>query len=155
MISVETQPRRGKRGEVGERGAEGPQGERGERGLAGNLIVQEGDTFLQRNTRNSTKRTYTSINETNMTLQTRSVVNKRQRTDQLHFHEAPHTTFRSTRHEHTHRYAVEAPVYHTSVRSQPRVSVKRVMNLEVFAPVMFQRINKVSKVVRPIYIFAP
>jgi len=86
---------------------------------------------------------------------TRSVVNKRQRTDQLHFHEAPHTTFRSTRHEHTHRYAVETPVYHTYLRSQPRVTVKRVVNLDVYAPVLFQRINKVSRVTRPIYIFAP
>ena len=155
MISVETQPRRGKRGEVGERGAEGPQGERGERGLAGTLLIQEGDTFLQRTTRNSTKRTYTSINEQNVTLQTRNTVNKRQRTDQLHFHEAPHTTFRSTRHEHTHRYAVETPVYHTYMRSQPKVTIKRVVNLDVYAPVLFQRINKVSRVTRPIYIFAP
>jgi hypothetical protein len=146
---------RGVAGPQGDAGPHGKQGERGQRGLAGTLLIQEGDTILQKSTRNSTKRAYTSITEQNVTLQTRSIVNKRQRTDQIHFHEAPHTTFRSTRHEHTHRYAVETPLYHTYLRSQPRVTVRRVVNLDVYAPVLFQRINKVSRVTRPIYIFAP
>jgi len=116
--------------------------------------MQEGDQILQRTTRNTTKRSYTSLNEQNVTLQTRSVTNKRQRTDQLHFHEGPRATYKSSRHEHTHRHTVEAPIFHTSVRSQPRVSVRRSVHLDVYAPVMFQRIRKESRVTRPIFVFA-
>ena len=155
-MSVETQPRRGRRGEkgeVGERGLPGV-GERGARGLAGTLLLQEGDQFLQRTTRNTTKRSYTSVNEQNVALQTRAVTNKRQRTEQLHVHEAPRATFKSTRHEHTHRHTVEAPIFHTSLRSQPRVSVRRSTVVEVYAPVLFQRIRKESRVTRPIFVFA-
>jgi len=117
-------------------------------------VVQEGDQFLQRTTRNTTKRSYTSLKKQNVTLQTRAITNKRQRTDQLHIHEAPHATYKSSRHEHTHRHTVEAPIFHTSVRSQPRVSVRRSVNVEVYAPVLFQRIRKESKVTRPIIILA-
>jgi len=146
---------RGEQGARGERGEVGERGERGTRGLAGTLLLQEGDTILQRTTKNSSKRSYTSLNEQNVTLQTRSVTNKRRRTEQLHFHEGPRATFKSARHEHTHRFVVEAPVFHTSLRSQPRVSVRRSVHLEVFAPVMFQRIRKESRVTRPIFLFAP
>jgi hypothetical protein len=135
-------------------GEKGDVGEKGARGLAGTLLLQEGDQFLQRITRNTTKRSYTSVNEQNVTLQTRSVLNKRQRTDQLHFHEGPRATFKTARHEHTHRYAVEAPIFHTSLRSQPRVSVRRSVHLEVYAPVLFQRIRNESRVMRPIFVFA-
>jgi hypothetical protein len=124
------------------------------RGLAGSLVLQEGDQILQRRTVNSTKRSYTSLNEQTVTLQTRAVTNKRQRTDQLHIHEAPRATFKSTRHEHTHRHTVEAPVFFTAVRSQPRVSVRRSVHLEVFAPVVFQRIRWESRITRPIIILA-
>jgi hypothetical protein len=117
-------------------------------------VLQEGDQILQRTVKISTKRTYTSVNEQSMTLQTRSVLNKRQRTDQLHFHEGPRATYKSTRHEHMHRYAVEAPIFHTSLRSQPRVSVRRSVHLEVYAPVVFQRIRNESRVTRPIFAFA-
>ena len=156
----------GPRGELGPVGPQGPQGvqgvvgpqgpigEKGARGLAGTFVVQEGDQILQRTVKNSTKRSYTSLNEQNVTLQTRSVTNKRQRTDQLHFHEGPRATYKSSRHEHTHRYTVEAPIFHTSVRSQPRVSVRRSVHLDVYAPVMFQRIRKESRVTRPIFVFA-
>jgi hypothetical protein len=92
-------------------------GDRDSRGLAGTFVVQKGDQILQRTVKNTTKRSYTSINEQSVTLQTRSVTNKRQRTDQLHFHEGPRATFKSTRHEHTHRHVVEAPVFQTSVRA--------------------------------------
>jgi hypothetical protein len=124
------------------------------RGLAGSLVLQEGDQILQRTVKNSTKRSYTSLNEQSVVLQTRAVTNKRQRTDQLHIHEAPRATFKSTRHEHTHRHTVEAPVFFTAVRSQPRVSVRRSVHLEVFAPVVFQRIRRESRVTRPIIILA-
>jgi hypothetical protein len=156
-VSAEIQPRRGRRGEkgeVGERGLQGDRGEKGARGLAGTLLLAEGDTILQRMVRNTTKRSYTSTNEMNVTLQTRAVTNKRQRTDQLHIHEGPRATYKSTRHEHTHRYAVEAPIFHTSLRSQPRVSVRRSVHLEVYAPVLFQRIKNESRVTRPIFVFA-
>jgi hypothetical protein len=129
-------------------------GEKGACGLAGTLVLQEGDQILQRTVKNSTKHTYTSLNEQNVTLQTRSVTNKRQCTDQLHFQEGPHATYKSTRHEHTHRYVVEAPVFHTSLRSQPRVSVRRSVHLEVYAPTFFQRIRNESRVTRPIIILA-
>jgi hypothetical protein len=155
-VSVETQPRRGRRGEkgeVGERGAQGV-GEKGARGLAGTLLLQEGDQILQRMVRNTTKRSYTSLNEQNVTLQTRAITNKRQRTDALHFHEGQHATYKSTRHEHTHRHTVEAPIFHTSLRSQPRVSVRRSTIVEVYAPVLFQRIRNESRVTRPIFVFA-
>ena len=135
-------------------GPQGPIGERGARGLAGTLLLQEGDTILQRMVRNTTKRSYTSLNEQNVTLQMRAVTNKRQRTDQLHFHEGPRATYKSSRHEHTHRYAVQAPIFHTSLRSQPRVSVRRSVHVEVYAPVLFQRIRNESRVTRPIFVFA-
>jgi hypothetical protein len=135
-------------------GPQGPIGVRGARGLAGTLLLAEGDTILQRMLRNTTKRSYTSVNEQNVTLQTRSVVTKRQRTDQLHFHEGPRATYKSSCHEHTHRYAVEAPIFHTSLRSQPRVSVRRSVHVEVYAPVLFQRIRNESRVTRPIIILA-
>jgi hypothetical protein len=67
-----------------------------------------------------------------VTLQTRSVTNKRQRTDQL----------------------VEAPIFHASLHSQPRVSVRRSVHLEVYEPMLFQRIRNASKVTRPIIILA-
>jgi hypothetical protein len=117
-------------------------------------VVQEGDQILQRTTRITTKRSYTSLNEQNVTLQTRAVTNKRRRTDQLHFHEGPRATFKTARHEHTHRHVVDAPVFHTSVRSQPRVSVRRSVHLEVYAPVVYQRIRRESRVTRPIFVFA-
>jgi hypothetical protein len=104
-------------------GPQGPIGEKGARGLAGTLLLAEGDTILQRTVKNTTKRSYTSVNEQNVTLQTRAVTNKRQPTDQLLFHEGPRATYKTARHEHTHRYTVEAPIFHTSLRSQPRVSV--------------------------------
>ena len=144
----------GPQGVQGAVGPQGPIGEKGARGLAGTFVVQEGDQILQRTVKNSTKRSYTSLNEQNVTLQTRSVTNKRQRTDQLHFHEGPRATYKSSRHEHTHRHTVEAPIFHTSVRSQPRVSVRRSVHLDVYAPVMFQRIRKESRVTRPIFVFA-
>jgi hypothetical protein len=135
-------------------GPQGPLGEKGARGLAATLLLAEGDTILQRMVRNTTKRSYTSVNEQNVTLQTRSVLNKRQRTDALHFHEGPHATYKSTRHEHTQRHTVDAPIFHTSLRSQPRVSVRRSVHLEVYAPVLFQRIRNESRVTRPIFILA-
>jgi hypothetical protein len=144
---------RGERGEVGPAGERGDRGERGARGLAGTLLLQEGDTILQRTVKNTTKRSYTSLNEQQVTLQTRAVTNKRQRTEQLHVHE-DRNTFKSTRHEHTHRHTVEAPIFHTSLRSQPRVSVRRSTIVEVYAPVVFQRIRKESRVTRPIFVFA-
>jgi hypothetical protein len=133
---------------------QGDVGEKGARGLAGTLLLQEGDQILQRMVRNTTKRSYTSLNEQNVTLQTRAVTNKRQRTDALHFHEGPHATYKSTRHEHTHRHTVEAPIFHTSLRSQPRVSVRRSVHLEVYAPTFVQRIRNESRVTRPIFVFA-
>jgi hypothetical protein len=144
----------GPQGVQGVVGSQGPIGEKGARGLAGTLLLQEGDQILQRTTRNTTKRSYTSLNEQNVSLQTRAITNKRQRTDQLHFHEGPRATYKTSRHEHTHRYAVEAPVFHTSLRSQPRVSVRRSVHVEVYAPVMYQRIRNVSRVTRPIFVFA-
>jgi hypothetical protein len=94
------------------------------------------------------------VNEQNVTLQTRAVTNTRRRTEQLHVHEGPRATFKSMRHEHTHRHTVEAPVFFTALRSQPRVSVRRSVHLEVYAPVLFQRIRKESRVTRPIFVFA-
>jgi hypothetical protein len=135
-------------------GPQGDRGERGARGLAGTLLLQEGDQILQRTTKSTTKRSYSSINEQSVTLQTRSVLNKTQRTEQLHVHEAPRATFKSTRHEHTHRHTVEAPIFHPSLRSQPRVSVRRSVHVEVFAPTYFQRVKNVSRVTRPIFVFA-
>ena len=82
------------------------------------------------------------------------MTNKRKRTDQLHVYEGPRATYKSSRHEHTHRYAVEAPIFHTSLRSQPRVSVRRSTIVEVYAPVLFQRIRNESRVTRPIFVFA-
>jgi hypothetical protein len=105
-------------------------------------------------TRNTAKRSYTSVNEQNVTLQTRSVTNERQRTDQLHFHEGPCATYRTARHEHMHRYAVDVSIFHTSLRRQPRVSVRRSVHLEVSAPVLFQRIRNESRVTRPVFIIA-
>jgi hypothetical protein len=109
---------------------------------------------MHRTTRNSTKRSLHSVNEQNVTLQARSVTNKRQRTDAWHFHEDPRATFKTARHEHTHRHTVEAPIFHTSLRSQPRVSVRLSVHLEVYAPVLFQRIRNESRVTRPIFILA-
>jgi hypothetical protein len=117
-------------------------------------VLHEGDQILQRMVKNSTKRSYTSVNEQSVTLQTRSVVNKRQRTDQLHLHEGPCTTHKTACHEHTHRYAVEAPIFHASLRSQPRISVRRSVHLEVYAPVLFQRVRNESRVTRPMFVFA-
>jgi hypothetical protein len=102
------------------------------RGLAGTLLLAEGDQILQRLTRSTTKRSYTSLNEQNVTLQTRSVVNKRQRTEQLHFFEGPHLV----------------------TKTQQRISVRRSVNVEVFAPTYFQRVKNVSRVTRPIFVFA-
>ena len=96
---------------------------------------------MQRTVKNTTKRSYTSMNEQSVVLQTRAVTNKRHRTDQLHVHEAPRATFKSARHEHRHRHTVEAPVFFTALRSQPRVSVRRSVHIDVYAPVIFQRIT--------------
>jgi hypothetical protein len=139
-------------GVQGVAGPQGPTGEKGARGLAGTLLLAEGDQILQRTVKNTTKRAYTSLNEQNVTLQTRAITNKRQRTDQLHFHEGPRATYKTSRHEHTHRHVVEAPIFHTSVRSQPRVSVRRSTIVEVYAPVLYQRIRNESRVTRPIII---
>jgi hypothetical protein len=51
-----------------------------------------------------------------------------------------------------HRYAVEAPVFHTSLRSQPRVSVRRSVHVEVYAPVLYQCIRSETRISRPIII---
>jgi hypothetical protein len=85
-------------------------------------------------------------------LQTRAITNKRQRTDQLLFHEGPRATYKTARHEHTNRYAVEVPVFHTSLHSQPRVSVRRSVHVEVYAPVLYQRIRSETRISRPIII---
>jgi hypothetical protein len=123
---------RGVQGVQGLPGERGSRGERGTRGLAGTLLLAEGDQILQRTVKNSSKRSYTSVNEQNVTLQTRSVVNKRQRTDQLHFFEGPHLVN----------------------KTQQRISVRRSVHVEVYAPTFFQRVKNVSRVTRPIFVFA-
>ena len=149
------QGEKGDAGYAGGKGDKGEQGERGTRGARGDLVHVEGDTILHRTTKNtSTRNTYNTI-EQSVTLNTRTVSNTTRKVEQLHFHEGPSTTFKASRHEHAHRHVLEAPVFHTLVRNAPRVSVRRAINLEVFAPVLFQRIRNVSRISRPIFLFAP
>jgi hypothetical protein len=107
-------------------------GGRGARGLAGTLLLAEGDQILQRTVKNTTKRSYNSVSDQSVTLQTCSVVNKRHRKEQLHFFEGPHLVN----------------------KTQQRISIRRSVHVEVFAPTFFQRVKNVSRVTRPIFVFA-
>jgi hypothetical protein len=49
---------------------------------------------------------------------------------------------------------VEAPVFQTSLHSQPQVSVRRSVQVEDYATVLFQRFRNESRVTRPIIILA-
>jgi hypothetical protein len=60
--------------------------------------------------------------------------------------------YKTVHYEHTHRFVLDAPIFHTSLRSQPRISVRRLTIVEVYAPVLFQRIRNESRVTRPIFI---
>jgi hypothetical protein len=94
------------------------------------MVLQQGDTHLARVTRHSHSKITTNHSETlllNVLKKSSSV-----RNESLHFHEGG---FTSVRHLTLHR--------------------KTLHNVEVFAPVLLQRIQQVTKVNRITVIFTP
>jgi hypothetical protein len=168
----------GPRGPDGSEGGTGVPGVRGVRGAAGKaqIVVQEGnvytttksapsirgrqemvlcqgDTHLSRITKNREVKQCT-VNHTETTLLNVTKRSSSTRNELLLFQEGDRTTIRNhaINRKTVQNIEVFAPI--TAYR-KPKQVVKRSAIIDVFSPVLLQRITNVTKVNRSIYIFSP
>ena len=128
---AETVPMRGRRGQTGERGEEGVAGTRGSRGAVGEMVLHHGDTHITRITKQREVH-QTSVNHTDTQLLNVTKRLNSTRNEQVHFHEGGYTSIRNN--------VINRRTHNT---------------VEVYAPVIIQRITQNNRINRAIYIFTP
>jgi hypothetical protein len=173
-----TEGAEGPRGPDGSEGGTGVPGVRGTRGAAGKaqivvqegdvytttksapstrgrqeMVLQQGDTHLSRITKNREVK-QSSVNHTDTNLLNVTKRSKRTRNEVLLFQEGDRTTIRNNavKRKTVQNIEIYAPI--TAYR-RPKQVVARSVIIDVFSPVLLQRITNVTKVNRSIFIFSP
>jgi hypothetical protein len=117
------------------------------------MVLQQGDTHLSRITKNrEVKQSTVNHSETNLLNVTKRSTSTRN--EVLLFQEGDRTTIRNhaINRKTVQNIEIFAPV--TAYR-RPKQVVARSVIIDVFSPVLLQRITNVTKVNRSIYVFSP